>query len=145
MIFKQLDDGFAVASQIDIASLPVIAAAGFRLVLNNRPDGEDAGQPSSAEIEVAAKANGLAYRAIPVTAATLGPDAVAAVTAARASADGPVLAFCRSGTRSATLWALSEASNSQTTVNDILDRARANGYDLVHLRHALETLAHPGR
>jgi uncharacterized protein (TIGR01244 family) len=115
---------FVAPRQLFPADLP--AAAGIRLIVNNRPDGEEPGQPSSAEIEAAARAAGLGYRHIPVA----GGLEVAQVEAmAEALEEGPVLAFCRSGTRSTGLWALARTSRGADPERLIRDAAEA-GYDL---------------
>jgi uncharacterized protein (TIGR01244 family) len=81
-------------------------------IVNNRPDDEEPGQPSAAEMASAAEAAGLSYRHIPV-AGGFSPEQVDAMAAALAEAGGPVLAFCKSGTRSTFLWALAEAQRGQ--------------------------------
>src|SRR5687768_13193816 len=104
---RRLDETTLIATrQLYPADIPVAAAAGTRLIVNNRPDGEEPGQPSSTEIEAAARAAGLDYRHIPV-AGGFSADRVAAM--AEALENGPVLAYCRSGTRSTYLWALARA------------------------------------
>src|SRR3954471_24893609 len=105
-MFRILNDAFWVAGQIGPGDTVEAAARGIRVIINNRPDGEEPGQPAGAEIEAAAKAAGLGYRHIPVA----GGFSAAQVTAmADALAGGPALAFCRSGTRSTFLWALARA------------------------------------
>src|ERR1051326_5151675 len=103
---------FAVAPQIDASELKSIAADGFRQVINNRPDGEEPGQPSSAEMAAAAGAAGLAYLHAPVRGMPTR-EQVEAVDAALVA--GPTLAFCRSGTRSIMTWALAEAISGRRT------------------------------
>ena len=106
MTITRLDPAFSVSPQIGPEDLADIRAAGFRCVINNRPDGEEPGQPRSSEIEAEAKRLGLFYRHIPIVPGRMSEaDALAVAEAARA-ADGPVLAFCRSGTRSAQVWEL---------------------------------------
>jgi uncharacterized protein (TIGR01244 family) len=127
--FRTVTDTFAVAPQITAADLAQAAASGFTLVINNRPDGEAPDQPPSAVMEAAAKAAGLAYVHIPV----LGmPNAaqIAAMTDAVASADGPVLAYCRSGTRSITIWSLGQARSGAMSREDLIGLGAAAGYDL---------------
>ena len=130
---RRLDDTASVAPrQIVLADLPGLAAAGIRLLVNNRPDGEEPGQPGSAEIEAAARAAGLDYRHIPI-AGGFPADRVEAM--ARALEQGPVLAFCRSGTRSTWLWALARRSRG-TDAETLIGQAAAAGYDLSPLsRH----------
>jgi uncharacterized protein (TIGR01244 family) len=138
---RQLEDGLAVSPQIAPEEVAAVAAAGFRMIVNNRPDGEEPGQPSGAEIEAAAAAAGLAYRHIPVTSATLGPEAVEAFARARGEADGKVFAFCRSGTRCTVLWALSSAKEGARSPDELIETALGQGYDISNLRPALQRLA----
>jgi len=130
-----LDDRVFVAGQIDPADLPAIAAAGVTLIVNNRPDDEETGQPVGAEIEAAARAAGLDYRHIPV-AGGLSPDQVSAMTDALDGAAGKTLAFCKSGTRSTWLWALARAGQGADGAEIFAQAARA-GYDLSPLRSYL--------
>ena len=114
-------------------------AGGFRTLINNRPDGEEPGQASSAEIAAAARALGIDYVHIPVVASQIGEGDVRAFADALDSHPGPALAFCRTGTRSTMLWALSQAG--KMPVDDILETARNAGYDLGALRPTLEAQA----
>src|SRR4051812_12117913 len=104
--FRRVTDDISVAPQISVADVDAAASAGFRTIINNRPDGEDPAQPSGHEIEAAAQAAGLAYFHIPVRG---GPTPEQVETTARIleQAQGPILAFCRSGTRSIVTWSLS--------------------------------------
>jgi len=119
---------FAVAPQLAPDDLEDAARQGFRLVINNRPDGEAPDQPSSAEMSAAATHAGLLYVHIPVRGGPTPAD-IAAVAAAIREADGPVLAFCRSGTRSIITWALGQAASGADTL-DLLAAGRSAGYDL---------------
>lgn len=126
--FRRVTDSLSVSPQVTEADMARAAAEGFALVINNRPDGEDPGQPPSAAIESAARAAGLDYLHIPVRGGPT-PDQVEAVRAAVEAAKGPVLAFCRSGTRSIVTWSLGQAlagADRQTLV----DQGRQAGYDL---------------
>ena len=105
---RQLSACFAVTGQLHPDDLPALAAQGFRTIVNNRPDGEEAGQPRSAEIAREAARLGLGYRHIPVRPGQVGEDGARQLADAIAAAGGPVLAFCRTGNRSADLWKLSE-------------------------------------
>ncbi len=125
---KQLTQDLSVASQIGVADVPAIAAQGFRSIICNRPDGEGADQPAFAEIERAASSAGLTSRYLPVASGKVSDTDAAQFKASLASLPKPVLAYCRSGTRSATLWALSQAGERSTA--DILSRASAAGYDM---------------
>jgi uncharacterized protein (TIGR01244 family) len=130
----------AVAPQIAPQDIPGIAAQGFQLIINNRPDDEAPGQPGGQAIAAAAAAAGLAYHAIPVDASGITPEQVRAMAAALAAADGPVLAFCRSGTRSTHLWALAEASRG-TAAETLVEAAAAGGYDIRAMIPVLRQLA----
>jgi uncharacterized protein (TIGR01244 family) len=126
MSFRRLDAHTLVAGQIAPADVPGVVAAGVKIVVNNRPDGEEPGQPSGAEMDAAAQAAGLAYRHIPIA----GGFSEAQVKAmAEALEQGPALAFCRSGTRSTYLWALARARQGADA--DALFRTAAEaGYDI---------------
>ncbi|HEX8381052.1 MAG TPA: TIGR01244 family sulfur transferase [Allosphingosinicella sp.] len=117
---------FVFVRQLTVDDIDEAAASGIRLIVNNRPDGEEPGQPSSAQIEAAARAAGLDYRHIPV-AGGFAPGQVEAM--AEALEEGPVLAFCRSGTRSAFLWALARAKQGAPSEQSVAAAAAA-GYDL---------------
>jgi uncharacterized protein (TIGR01244 family) len=140
-----LTDRVMVAPQIAAEDFAALAAAGVRAVINNRPDGEDPGQLSSEETARLAAASGLAYRHIPVTAATLSDEAVATFRQEVAAAGGKVLAYCRSGTRSATLWALGEILAGELSRDEALAIGRANGLDLSGGLAWLDRRGQPGR
>jgi sulfide:quinone oxidoreductase len=131
---RQLTAQLSVAPQIAAADMPAIVAQGFRSVVNNRPDDEEPGQPDNAALEAAAHAAGLEWRHIPVVSGKVNDDQVRSFSEALAQLPGPVLAFCRSGTRCSALWALS----SDDTVDNILATTEAAGYDLSILRGWLE-------
>ncbi len=131
---RRLEEGFFVAGQIGPDDVAGLAARGISLIVNNRPDGEEPGQPAGAEIDAAARAVGLGYRFIPVTQLT--PEAVVATAEALREADGPVLAFCRSGTRSTYLWALAKGQ-AGADGEELVRKAAAAGYDLAPLRRFL--------
>jgi uncharacterized protein (TIGR01244 family) len=127
--FRRVTDDFSVAPQIGVADVAEAKAQGFTTLINNRPDGEDPAQPPGAAIEAAARAEGLAYVHIPVRGAP-GPAEVEAVRAAVEQADGPVLAFCRSGTRSITTWSIGQAMSGARTRGELVSLGREAGYDL---------------
>ncbi|MCC2977734.1 TIGR01244 family phosphatase [Sphingomonas sp. PL-96] len=139
-MIRTIDSKVSVAPQILPVQMPDIAAAGFVAIVNNRPDDEEPGQPSGAEIQAAAEAAGLAYTAIPVTHAGFGHGQLDAMRAALDAADGPVLAYCRSGTRSCNLWALAEAKNG-TDSAELVEKAAGAGYDLSGIRPTLDALS----
>lgn len=127
-----LDQRTFVAGQIAPGDLPAIAATGVTLIVNNRPDHEETGQPASAEIEAAARTSGLDYRHIPIAGGFNGDD-VLAMAGALEGAEGKVLAFCRSGTRSTFLWALARAERG-AHAEELVAAAAAAGYDLTPIR-----------
>jgi uncharacterized protein (TIGR01244 family) len=102
---------------------------GFVKLINNRPDGEVRGQPTSAEMQAAAQAAGLGYVHIPVVGRPTAEQAEAVAREAEA-AGGPVLAFCRSGTRSITAWSLGQAQAGLKTRQELVELAAVAGYDL---------------
>jgi uncharacterized protein (TIGR01244 family) len=130
---KRLDDKTYVAGQIAPGAVALLGARGVRLIVNNRPDGEEAGQPGSAEIEAAAVEAGIAYRHIPI-AGQFPEESVEAMLEALDGADGPVLVYCRSGLRSAFLWGLARARAGDEG-RDVIARAEAAGFDLGPIRH----------
>jgi len=127
MNVMQLTETIGVTGQIGLEQVPEIAAAGYKVLVNNRPDGEDPGQPGSADIQAAALAAGLEYHHLPVTAMNFpGPDVVRMGGLFDDDAR-PVLAFCRTGTRCANLWVVTRAAAARVQAEE---RARALGYDL---------------
>ena len=131
-MFRVLDDSTFVSGQIAPEDVAQAAALGVTMIVNNRPDGEEPGQPMAAEIAAAAEAAGIGYRHIPV-AGGFAPDQVAAMAEALGAAEGKVLAFCKSGTRSTFLWALAEKQRGADGAA-IIERAASAGYDLSPLR-----------
>lgn len=131
-----LDESTFVAGQIGPGDVEAAAAAGVQLIVNNRPDDEEPGQPTSDEIARSAAQAGLGYRHIPI-AGGFGPAEVEAMAAALDAADGKVLAFCRSGTRSTWLWAMAQASRGADG-ELLMARAAEAGFDLTPLRPYLQ-------
>ncbi|MGE3143208.1 MAG: TIGR01244 family sulfur transferase [Hyphomonadaceae bacterium] len=134
--FISVTPDFAVAPQIERADFARAAAMGFKTIISNRPDGETPGQLTAADAAVAAQAAGLTFKAIPFA----GPppaEAVSATAAFLGEASGPILAFCRSGTRSITVWAFAEVKSGRRTPDDVITLAAAAGYDLSPHRAAL--------
>jgi uncharacterized protein (TIGR01244 family) len=127
--FRKVTDDFFVAPQIALEDLARAKAEGFVLVINNRPDGETPDQPSSDQFEAAAKAAGLGYAHIPVRG---GPTQEHAEAEHRLLAEtkGPVLAWCRSGTRSITTWTIGEALAGTRSRQELIQLAAGAGYDL---------------
>jgi uncharacterized protein (TIGR01244 family) len=128
---KRINDKVSVSPQIGPDDIPALKAAGFTAIINNRPDGEAPGQPPSAEIQAAAEAAGLSYHFIPLGRNGVSPQMVEQTREALEGSAGPVLAFCRSGTRSTTLWALSQAG--KMPAGEIVEAAAHAGYDMSHL------------
>jgi uncharacterized protein (TIGR01244 family) len=136
---RKLSDGFTAAPQIQPGDCAELAAMGFGLVVNNRPDFEVPGQPTGAEIEAAAHAAGLGYLAIPVDHSGFSVEQIAALGACLVSAK-PVFAYCRSGTRSTMLWALAEAARGGDVAAAVAAAAAA-GYDVRALLPMMDQLA----
>jgi len=128
---KRINQHVSVSPQISPEDIPTIKAQGFTTIINNRPDGESPDQPSSDTIQQAAQAAGLVYHYIPLGRDGVSPDMVERTTEALDSSEGPVFCYCRSGTRSTTLWALSQAG--KMSPDRIIAEAAAAGYDMSHL------------
>jgi uncharacterized protein (TIGR01244 family) len=139
-MIRKIDDSISMAPQITAEDIAAIKAAGFTAIVNNRPDDEQDGQPAGDSIRAAAEAAGLAYTAIPITHAGFSLPQVTAMVDILEAADGPVLAFCRSGTRSCNLWALAQARMGQHPAV-LIEKAADAGYDLSGLRPLLDQLS----
>lgn len=122
----------SAAGRLDRADIDALAQAGVKTIINNRPDGEDPGQLPAAEARRVAEAHGIAYHHIPVTAASLSRVDVDAFAAALRDAPGPVVAHCRSGTRSTLLWALTRMRQGADALSLIAEAAR-HGIDIAGL------------
>lgn len=109
MEYTRLSEQLAASPQVRPEDLHEIAASGFVGIINNRPDAEGPDQPSSLELEAEAKRVGLSYWYVPVVPGAMTEKEVNAFAAALSEAEGPVLAFCRTGNRSAALWKASQA------------------------------------
>lgn len=136
MDIRPLDTTLGASPQIALADLKAALALGYRSVISNRPDEEEPGQVRAADVAAEAQSLGLGFRHLPVTAPTIGADDVAAFRAALTDLPGPILGFCRTGTRTTMLWAL--ASVGERSAQDILSIAKAAGYDLSGLAPRLE-------
>jgi len=141
--FRQVTPSFWASPQIDVPDVREAQARGFALIVNNRPEGESDDQVPGDAIAAAAAECGLGYRAIPVTHAGFDEEQVRAMAAVLAEATGPVLAYCRSGTRSTFLWALAQAASGRQP-DAIAAEAAGAGYDVASIRPALDTLAARG-
>lgn len=127
--------GFAVAPQLQVSDMAMLAQRGFVSVICNRPDGEEEAQPAIADMREAAQAAGLAFHHIPVSGGEFPDAAVAAFRAVRRGTEGPVLAYCRTGTRSVTLDTLANPDNIDPS--ERLMRAANAGYNLTKLSDTL--------
>ncbi|MDV4144892.1 bifunctional protein tyrosine phosphatase family protein/NAD(P)/FAD-dependent oxidoreductase [Shimia sp. FJ5] len=125
---KKITDQISVAPQITAEDVRTIAAKGFRAIICNRPDGEGADQPAFDEIERVAREEGLTCRYLPVVSGKVTDADAADFGTALMELPGPVLAYCRTGTRCATLWSLSKAADTPTA--DILAATKSAGYDM---------------
>ena len=131
MDIRQVSPGFAVSPQIAPADMQALADKGYVAVVCNRPDGEEPGQPPLDELRAAANEAGLAFHHIPVAGGAFPDGAVAAFAAVRRGTGGPLLAYCRTGTRSITLETL--ANPMGLSAEERLGQAKAAGYDLAAL------------
>jgi len=135
-MFRTLDPSISVFGQIEPEDVAAAKEQGFTAIINNRPDNEQPGQVAGAEIEAAAKAAGLDYVAIPVDHSGFAEWQVVAMADALGQASGPVLAFCRSGTRSTFLWALARHRLGDDG-EALIAKAAGAGYDLSPIRSVL--------
>ncbi|MEO1079181.1 MAG: TIGR01244 family sulfur transferase [Pseudomonadota bacterium] len=122
-------DELSVSAQVELQDLAGLAQAGVKSLICNRPDGEGSDQPTVDELRAAAKQFGLELAYIPVVSGNISEADVADFAAELEKLPTPVHAFCRTGTRSMTLWSLSQRSLGESS-DDLLARARALGYDL---------------
>ena len=129
MNIKQVNSALSVSEQIAVADVTEIVAAGFKSIICNRPDGEGADQPAFAEIEAAAKAAGVESVYQPIVSGKVGDDDAAAFSVLMDRLPKPVLAYCRTGTRSVTIWSLSEGARGRP-LSDILTATKSAGYDM---------------
>lgn len=133
---RQLDDRTLISGQIGPEDVPALKKLGVTLIINNRPDHEDADQPEGDEIEAAAKAAGIAYCHVPI-ARGMGPSDIEAMREAIHSVEnGKLFAFCRSGNRSALAWAVARSEDG--VPRSELDRmAGEAGVDLGPVAHLI--------
>lgn len=138
MDLRTLTSTYSVSPQITPDDVKAIAGAGFRSVMCNRPDGEEMGQPDYAEIEAAAKAEGLETRWVPIISGAVTQDALDQFRSALSDMPGPMLAYCRSGTRCAMLWSI--AHYGTLSNDDILRATQAAGYDMSGILQQLQMM-----
>lgn len=136
MDIRALTPTYAVSPQIDPADLPMIKAAGYSTIIDNRPDGEIPPDLQTPVMQAAAEALGLTFVANPVIGGAMTMDNVTAQRDAIAAATGPVFAYCASGNRSSVVWALAHAGQMPT--DDLIGIPARFGYQLEHLRPILD-------
>lgn len=140
-MFRQLTDRLHVSPQISVEDVARAKELGVTVIINNRPEGEEPGQPTGESIEAAARAVGIGYAAVPVAHGGFAPWQLDGMAAALEQAgEGGVLAYCRSGTRSTLLWALTRARAGDNP-DALAEKAAAAGYDLAPVRQIMDTLA----
>ena len=125
---RKLSPFISVSPQISVEDVGVAASLGFKTIVCNRPDNESDDQINADKIKQAAERNGLTFKHLPVVSGNITDDDVSAFAKLMADIKGPVLAYCRTGTRSCTLWALAEAAH--LAPQTLLDTAQEAGYDL---------------
>jgi uncharacterized protein (TIGR01244 family) len=134
MDIRRITPDYAVSPQIEPEDLPEVAAQGFRTVVCNRPDSENPAELSAEVMRVAAEAAGLRFVDNPVTHPTMTPERIA--RQAEVLGEGPVLAYCASGTRSSVLWSLAQVG--RMPADEIMAATGRAGYDLSGLRLRLK-------
>lgn len=141
--FRRLSDSVMASPQISLEEIEDAHRQGVTLLVCNRPDDEDPGQPSSSEIRKAAAEKSMEFVWIPISGGSFSEAQVSEMASALEAAEGQVLAYCRSGTRSTLLWALAEASMGADP-DQLARQAAQAGYDLSPVRPAMEKLAESG-
>jgi len=135
-MIQQLDDKTMVSGQLRPDQIAELKAQGVTMLVNNRPDNEDADQPLSSDLEAAAKAAGMEYRHIPIRYG-MGPSDVEAMRdSLHATGDGKLLAFCRSGNRSTLAWAVARSEDGAEP-DELHKCAEAAGFSLAPVAHLL--------
>ena len=135
MDIRALTPSYAVSPQIAIADLSEIKAAGYKTIIDNRPDAEISAELHSHNMRAAAEALGLSFHVNPVIGGALTPENVTLQADILAKADGPVFAYCASGNRCSVVWALTEAGKQSADV--LISIPAKFGYNLEHLRPIL--------
>jgi uncharacterized protein (TIGR01244 family) len=134
-MIRRLDERTSVSGQIEPADLAALKKSGVSMIICNRPDGEDPGQPTAAEIERAAADAGMDFRSVPVVRG-IGPSDVEAMEEALEAARGKVHIYCRSGNRSSLVWAVARRKQG-ANVEDIVRAVTEAGYDVSPIEHLL--------
>lgn len=142
MDIRAITPDYAVSPQIELSDLAAIKAAGYTMIIDNRPDGEIPPQLHASAMKSAAETLGLEFVANPVIGGALTMDNVTAQRTAIAAASGPILAYCASGNRSSIVWALAEAG--KRPVDELVGLPARYGYQLDHLRPQIEAMARAG-
>ncbi len=137
-MFRKLTDDFYVAPQLQAEDFAKAEALGIKTVINNRPDGEAPDQLSHESARQRAEAANLAYHFVPVVSGGIFPDHVAQFAEVVDKSDGPILAYCRSGTRSTFLWSMQAARTIEPEV--IVETASKAGYDVSSVRPMLDEI-----
>jgi sulfide:quinone oxidoreductase len=137
MDLRKITENFSVSPQIEPDDVPAIAAAGFRAILCNRPDGEEMGQPAYDGVAEAARAAGLTVEFLPIVSGHVTKDDTQAFRTALETLPGPVLAYCRTGTRCTVMWSLTQFET--LGADEILRRSSAAGYDMSGLVAQLQS------
>jgi uncharacterized protein (TIGR01244 family) len=135
---RQINSHVSVAPQISVADVKAIAAQGFKTIMNNRPDGESPEQTPSSVIEAEAKANNIDYVYLPIVSSNITAQNIEDFGKVLSGKPGPILAYCRTGTRCTNMWAMAEAGTCGT--DQLLKQAQDAGYDLRALVPTLEQL-----
>ncbi|MFN3526685.1 MAG: TIGR01244 family sulfur transferase [Paracoccus sp. (in: a-proteobacteria)] len=138
MDLRQLSPTLAVSAQIQPQDVPSLAAAGFKVLVNNRPDSEVGADIDHEAMAQAAAEAGMTYHYLPFSPGEITPQLISDFGTATAD-QGPVIAYCRSGNRSTVLWALNQAGKLPDT--EILDTAAKAGYDLTSVQPLIVSLA----
>ena len=133
---RQLDHRTLISGQIGPEQVAELKEHGVTLIVNNRPDGEEPGQPLAAEIEAAAEEAGIAYRFVPIQRGIGPSDVECMLEAMREAGDGKLLAFCRSGNRSALAWAVARREEG-ASIEELEEAAARAGIDLSPVAHLL--------
>lgn len=127
---KQISDKLFVRSQLTADDIRQARVQGFAAIINNRPDGEEPGQPTAAENRSVAGGEQLAYTHIPVITGQVSEGQVRAFQKALSEAGGPILAHCKTGTRSATLYAIGEVLDGRMERDEVIPLGQSVGLDL---------------
>ena len=128
--FQQLDANLLVTGQINLDDIQTASDAGIKMIICNRPDEEEGDHPRSESLDALLKTYGIEFRYIPVSPGQITRENVVATKKAFDDAQGPILAYCRSGKRSTVMWAVVQAALDRMTNNEIINKAGSLGHDL---------------